>query len=98
MIVSLTNDNPSDDEITNSIEPVCPGHGMQNPASRGDAICDAHGTDDTNIGSVTPDVFGIGTVGDAHHEYDIDMYSVQPGMNEMQSEAYHVGCEIRKLV
>ena len=98
VMVPLTSDNPNDDKITNSIEPVCPGHGTQNPVSLGDAICDAHGTDDTNISSVTPDVIGIVTVVDTHHDDNIDMNSVLPGMNEMQSEAYHVGFDIRKLV
>ena len=63
---------------------------MQNPVSLGDAICDAHGIDDTNIGSATPDVIAIKTIGDTHHDDDTNMNSVPLGVNEIQSEAYIV--------
>ena len=98
VIGSLTSDNTNDDDITNSIKPVCPDPSTQNPVRLSDAICDAHGTDDTNIGSVTPDVIAIRTVGDVLHDDDTDMNSVPLGVNEMQSEAYHVGSCIRELV
>ena len=39
-------------------------------------MCDAHDTNDTNIGSVTPDVIAIKTVGDSLHDDDTDMNSV----------------------
>ena len=55
-------------------------------------------TNDTNIGSVTPDVIAIRTVGDALHGDNTDMNSVPLGVNEMQSVAYHVGSDIRELV
>ena len=98
VIGSLTSDNTNDDTITNSIKPVCPDPGTQNPVRLSDAICDVHDTNDTNIGSVTPDVIAIKTVGDALHDDDTDMNSVPLGVNEMQSEAYHVGSYIRELV
>ena len=56
VIGSLTSDNTNDDKITNSIKPFCHDLSTQNPVRLSDAICDAHSTDDTNIGSVTPDV------------------------------------------
>ena len=96
VIGSLTSDNSNDDNITNSIKPVCPDPSTQNRLS--DASCDAHDTNDTNIGSVTPDVIAIKTVGDTLHDDDTDMNSVPLGVNEMLSEAYHVGSYIRELL
>ena len=96
VIGSLTSDNTNDDDITNSIKSVCPDPSTQNSVRLSDAICDAHGTNDTNIGSVTPDVLAIKTVGDTLHDDDTDMNSVQLGVNEMLSEAYHVGSYIRE--
>ena len=75
-----------------------PDPSTQNPGRLSDAICDAHDTNDTNIGSVTPVVIAIKTVGDTHHDDDTDMNSVPLGVNEMLSEAYHVGSYIRELV
>ena len=98
MIGSLTSDNTNDDNITNSIKPVCPDPSTQNSVRLSDAICDAHDTNDTNIGSVTPDVIAIKTVGDTLHDDDTDMNSVPLGVNEMLSEAYHVGSYIRQLL
>ena len=48
VIVSLTSDDPNDGKITNSVEPVCPHPSRQNRVTLGDAICDAHDTDDTD--------------------------------------------------
>ena len=98
VIGSLTSDNTNDDNITNSIKPVCPDPSTQNSVRLSDAICDAHDTNDTNIGSVTPDVIAIKTVGDTLHDDDTDMNSVLLGVNEMLSEAYHVGSYIRQLL
>ena len=98
VIGSPTSHNTNDDNITNSIKPVCPDPTTQNPVRLSKAICDAHGTDDTNIGSVTPDVIAIKIVDDALHDDDTDMNSVPQDVNEMQSEAYHVGSYIRELV
>ena len=98
VIGSLTSDNTNDDNITNSIKSVCPDPSTQNSVRLSDAICDAHGTNDTNIGSVTPDVLAIKTVGDTLHDDDTDMNSVPLGVNEMLSEAYHVGSYIRELL
>ena len=88
VIGSLTSDNTDDDTITNSIKPVCPDPSTQNSVRLSDTICDAHDTNDTNIGSVTPDVIAIKT----------DMNTVPLGVNEMLSEAYHVGSYIRELL
>ena len=96
VIGSLTSDNTNDDDITNSIKSVCPDPSTQNSVRLSDAICDAHGTNDTNIGSVTPDVLAIKTVGVTLHDDDTDMNSVPLGVNEMLSEAYHVGSYIRE--
>ena len=98
VIGSLTSDNTNDDNITNSIKSVCPDPSTQNSVRLSDAICDAHGTNDINIGSVTPDVLAIKTVGDTLHDDDTDMNSVPLGVNEMLSEAYHVGSYIRELL
>ena len=98
VIDSLTSDNTNDDDITNSIKSVCPDPSTQNSVRLSDTICDAHDTNDTNIGSVTPDVIAIKTVGDTLHDGDTDMNSVPLGVNEMQSEAYHVSSYIRELV
>ena len=98
VIGSLTSDNTNDDNITNSIKSVCPDPSTQNSVRLSDAICDAHGTNDTNIGSVTPDVLAIKTVGDTLHDDDTDMNTVPLGVNEMLSEAYHVGSYIRELL
>ena len=98
VIGSLTSDNTNDDNITNSIKPVCPDPSTQNSVRLSDAICDAHDTNDTNIGSVTPDVIAIKTVGDTLHDDDTDMNSVPLGVNEMLSETYHVGSYIRQLL
>ena len=98
VIGSLTCDNTNDDKIANSIKPFCHDLSTQNPVRLSDAICDALSTDDTNIGSVTPDVIAIRTVGNALRDDDTDMNSVPLGVNEMHSEAYHVGSYIRKLV
>ena len=95
---SLTSDNTNDDNITNSIKPVCPDPSTHDSVRLGDAICDEHDTNDTNIGSVTPDVIAIKTVGDTVHDDDTDMNSVPLGVNDMQSEAYHVSSYIRELV
>ena len=83
VIGSLTSDNTNDDNITNSIKPVCPDPSTQNSVRLSDTICDAHDTNDTNIGSVTPDVIAIKTVGDTLHDDDTDMNSVPLGVNEM---------------
>ena len=91
MIGSLTSDNTNDDNITNSIKPVCPDPSTHNSVRLSDDICDEHGTDDTYIGSVPPDVIAIKIVDDALHVDDTDMNSVSLGVNEMQSEAYHAG-------
>ena len=96
VIGSLTSDNTNDDNITNSIKSVCPDPSTQNSVCLSDAICDAHDTNDTNIGSVTPDVIAIKTVGDSLHDDDTDMNSVPLSVNEMLSEAYHVGSYIRE--
>ena len=88
MIGSLTSDNTNDDNITNSIIPVCPDPSTHNSFRLSDEICDEHGTNDTYIGSVTPDVIAIKIVDDVD---DTDMNSVSLGVNEMQSEAYHAG-------
>ena len=96
VIGSLTSDNTNDDNITNSIKSVCPDPSTQNSVRLSDAICDAHGTNDTNIGSVTPDVIAIKTVGDTLHDDDTDMNSIPLSVNEMLSEAYHVGSYIRE--
>ena len=93
---SLTSDNTNDDDIPNSTISVCPDPSTQNSVRLSDAICDAHGTNDTNIGSVTPDVLAIKTVGDTLYDDDTDMNSVPLGVNEMLSEAYHVGSYIRE--
>ena len=69
--------------------PVCPDPCTQNPVSLSDATFDAHGNDDTNVGSVTPDVIAIKTVGDALHDDDTNMISVPLSVSEMQSEACH---------
>ena len=98
VIGSLTSDNTNDDNIINSIKSVCPDPSTQNSVRLSDAICDAHGTNDTNIGSVTPDVLAIKTVGDTLHDDDTDMNSVPLGVNEMLSGAYHVGSYIRELL
>ena len=98
VIGSLTSDNTNDDNITNSIKSVCPDPSTQNSVRLSDTICDAHDTNDTNIGSVTSDVITIKTVGDTLHDDDTDMNSVPLGVNEMQSEAYHVSSYIRELV
>ena len=98
VIGSLTSDNTNDDDITNSIKSVCPDPSTQNSVRLSDAICDAHGTNDTNIGSVTPDVLAIKTVGDTLHDDDTDMNSVPLSVNEMLSEACHVGSYIRELL
>ena len=98
VIGSLTSDNTNDDNITNSIKSVCPNPSTQNSVRLSDAICDAHGTNDINIGSVTPDVLAIKTVGDTLHDDDTDMNTVPLGVNEMLSEAYHVGSYIRELL
>ena len=98
VIGSLTSDNTNDDDITNSIKSVCPDPSTQNSVRLSDAICDAHGTNDTNIGSVTPDVLAIKTVGDTLHDDDTDTNSVPLGVNEMQSGAYHVSSYIRELL
>ena len=98
VIGSLTSDNTNDDNITNSIKSVCPDPSTQNSVRLSDAICDAHGTNDTNIGSVTPDVLAIKTVGDTLHDDDTDTNSVPLGVNEMQSGAYHVSSYIRELL
>ena len=98
VIGSLTSDNTNDDNITNSIKSVCPDPSTQNSFRLSDAICDAHGTNDTNIGSVTPDVLAIKTVGDTLHDDDTDTNSVPLGVNEMQSGAYHVSSYIRELL
>ena len=95
---SLTSDNTNDNNITNSIKSVCPDPSTQNSVRLSDTICDAHDTNDTNIGSVTPDVIAIKTVGDTLHNDDTDMNSVPLGVNEMLSEAYHVGSYIRELL
>ena len=95
---SPTSDNTNENDIANSIKSVCPDPGTQNPVRLSDAICDAHGTDDTNIGSVTPDMIAIRTVGGALHDDDTDMNSIPRGVNEMQSQVYHVGSYIRELV
>ena len=71
---------------------------MQNPVHLSDAICDAHDTNDTDIGSVTPNVIAIKTVGDTLHDDDTDMNPVPLGVNERLSEEYHVGSDIRELV
>ena len=96
VIGSLTSDNTNDDNITKSIKSVCPDPSTQNSVRLSDTICDAHDTNDTNIGSVTPDVIAIKTVGDTLHDDDTDMNSVPLGVNEMLSEAYHVGSYIRE--
>ena len=96
VIGSLTSDNTNDDNVTNSIKSVCPDPSTQNSVRLSDAICDAHDTNDTHIGSVTPDVIAIKTVGDALHDDDTDMNSVPLSVNEMLSEAYHVGSYIRE--
>ena len=98
VIGSLTSDNTNDDNITNSIKSVCPDPSTQNSVRLSDAICDAHDTNDTNIGSITPDVIAIKTVGDTLHDDDNDMNSVPLGVNEMLLEAYHVGSYIRELL
>ena len=98
VIGSLTSDNTNDDNITNSIKSVCPDPSTRNSVRLSDAICDAHDTNDINIGSVTPDVIAIKTVGDTLHDDDTDMNSVPLGVNEMLSEAYHVGSYIRQLL
>ena len=98
VIGSLTSDNTNDDNITNSIKQVCPDPSTQNSVRLSDAICDAHDTNDTIIGSVTPDVIAIKTVGDTLHDDDTGMNSVPLGVNEMLSEAYHVGSYIRELL
>ena len=98
VIGSQTSDNTNDDDITNSIKSVCPDPSTHNSVRLSDAICDAHDTNDTNIGSVTPDVIAIKTVGDTLHEDDTDMNTVPLGVNEMLSEAYHVGSYIRELL
>ena len=95
VIGSLTSGNTHDDNITNSIKPVCPDPSTQNSVRLSDAICDAHDTNDTNIGSVTPDVIAIKPLVDTIHDDDTDMNSVPLGVNEMLSEAYHVGPYIR---
>ena len=87
VIGSLTSDDTNDDNITNSIKSVCPDPSTQNSVRLSGTICDAHDTNDTNIGSVTPDVIAIKTVGDTLHDDDTDMNSVPLGVNEMQSEA-----------
>ena len=96
VIGSLTSDDTNDDNITNSIKSVCPDLSTKNSVRLSDIICDAHDTNDTNIGSVTPDVIAIKTVGDTLHDDDTDMNSVPLGVNEMLSEAYHVGSYIRE--
>ena len=96
VIGSLTNDNTNDDNITNSIKSVCPDPSTQNSVRLSDTICDAHDTNDTNIGSVTPDVIAIKTVGDTLHDDDTDMNSVPLSVNEMLSDTYHVGSYIRE--
>ena len=96
VIGSLTSDNTNDDNVTNSIKSVCPDPSTQNSVRLSDAICDAHDTNDTHIGSVTPDVIAIKTVGDTLHDDDTDMNSVPLSVNEMLSEAYHVGSYIRE--
>ena len=96
VISSLTSDNNNDDNITNSIKSVCPDPSTHNSVRLSDAICDAHDTNDTNIGSVTPDVIAIKTVGDTLHDDDTDMNSVPLSVNEILSEAYHVGSYIRE--
>ena len=98
VIGSLTSDNTYDDNITNSIKAVCPDPSTQHSVRLSDAICDAQDTNDTNIGSVTPDVIAIKTVGDTLHDDDTDMNSVPLGVNEMLSEAYRVGSYIRELL
>ena len=98
VIGSLTSDNTNDDNVTNSIKSVCPDPSTQNSVRLSDAICDAHDTNDTHIGSVTTDVIAIKTVGDTLHDDDTDMNSVPLGVNEMLSEAYHVGSYIRELL
>ena len=98
VIGSLTSDNTNDDNVTNSIKPVCPDPSTQNSVCLSDGICDAHGTGDTNIGSVTPVVIAIKILDDALYDDDTGMNSVPLGVNEMQSEAYHVGSYIPKLV
>ena len=97
VIGSPTSDNTNDDNITNSFK-ACPDPSMQNPVSLSDAICEAHDTNDTNIGSVRPDVIAIKTVGDILLDDDTDMNSIPLGVNEMLSEEYHVGSYIRELV
>ena len=96
VIGSQTSDNTNDDNITNSIKSVCPDPSTQNSVRLSDAICDAHDTNDTHIGTVTPDVIAIKTVGDTLHEDDTDMNSVPLSVNEILSEAYHVGSYIRE--
>ena len=81
VIGSLTSDNTNDKKIANSIKPFCHDLSTQNPVHLSDAICDAHSTDDANIGSVTPDVIAIRTVGDALRDDDTDMNSVPLGVN-----------------
>ena len=98
VIGSLTSDSTNDDNITNSIKSVCPDPSTHNSVRLSDAICDAHDTNDTNIGSITPDVIAIKTVGDTLHDDDNDMNSVPLGVNAMLSEAYHVGSYIRQLL
>ena len=98
VIGSQTSDNTNDDSITNSVEAVCPHPSTQNSVPLSDTICDAHDTNDTNIGSITPDVIAIKTVGHTLHDDDTDMNSIPLGVNEMLSEAYHVGSYIRELL
>ena len=76
VIGSQTSDNTNDDNITNSIKPVYPDPSTHNSVRLSDAMCDAHDTNDTNIGSVTPDVIAIKTVGDSLHDDDTDKNSV----------------------
>ena len=95
VIGSPTSDNTNDYDISNSIKPVCPDPSMHIAVRLGDALCD---TNDTNIDSVTPDVIAINTVGDTLHEDDTKMNSIPQSVNEMQSEAYHIGSYIRELV
>ena len=98
VIGSLTSDDTNDDNITNSIKPVCPDPSTQDSVRLSDAICDEHDTNDTNIGSVTPDMIAIKTVGDTLHDDDTEMNSVPLVVNEMLSEACHVGSYIRELL
>ena len=98
VIGSLTSDNTNDDDITNSIKSVCPDPSTQNSVRLSDTICVTHDTNDTHIGSVTPDVVAIKTVSATLHDDDTDMNSVPLGVNEMQSGAYHVSSYIRELL